>query len=135
MSFNIRDIRENDIPEIIRWFDDRKWPLPGVPNIGPRIGVIAERDGVGFACAYAYLTGTAVAYIEWTSTNPDVSQEEGMRAFDEIMSHFKKMSELSNPKVRVLVLMTQSEALANRMKKHGFKVQEEQFKAVWTLKE
>lgn len=135
MNFNVRDIREDDLPEIIRWFDERKWPLPGVPNIGPKIGALAEKNGVIYACVYSYITGTSVAYLEWTATNPDVNQEEAMNAFDEILTHFKKMCELSSPKVRVLVLMTQSKAFADRLKKHGFKVQSEQYKAVWTLKE
>jgi len=135
MKFNILEISDNHIPEIIRWFDDRKWPLPGVPAIGPKIGAVAENNGVIYACVYSYITGTSVAFLEWTATNPDVPQDDAMKAFDDLLFHFKKMCELSNPKVRVLCLVTQSAAFASRLKKHGFKIQEECYKAVWTLKE
>lgn len=135
VKFNVREIREDDLAEIILWFNDRKWPLPGVPAIGPKIGAVAERDGNIYAVIYSYMTGTSVAFLEWTATNPNVPQDEAMNAFDEVLHHFKKMCELSEPKIRVLCLVTQSAALSNRMKKHGFKIQEECYKAVWTLKE
>lgn len=135
MNFNISEITENDVPEIFNWFSGRKWPLPAVHGVGPKIGVIAKKNGISYACIYSYITGTSVAYLEWPCTNPNVSQDQSMEAFDEIVFHFKKMCELSAPKIRVMVLMTQSESLANRFKKHGFKVQPDYYRAIWTLKE
>jgi hypothetical protein len=135
MNFNVRAIKDEDMPEIIRWFNDRRWPMPVVENSGPRNGVLAEKNGIIYACIYSYLTGTAVAYLEWPGTNPDIHLDQSMEAFDEIVFHYKRMSELAEPKVRVLCLMTHSEHLANRFKKHGFKVQGDYYKAVWTLKE
>ena len=135
MNFDVREIKEADIPEIIRWFNDRKWAFPAIEGVCPSFGIIAEKDGVQYACIYAYITGTSVTYLEWSATNPDISIEQGMKALDEIILHFKKMCELSEPKVRVLCLMTQSEALSDRFKKHGFRIQKDFYKAVWTLKE
>lgn len=135
MNFNVREIADEDMPEIIRWFDDRRWPMPVVEGSGPKIGALAEKNGIIYACIYSYITGTSVAYLEWPGTNPDVPIDQAMSAFDEIIFHFKKMSELSTPKVRVLCLMTQSEPLAKRFRKHGFKVESKYHRAVWTLKE
>ena len=136
-SFNIREIKEDDLPEIFRWFNDRQWPLPAVRNVAPEIGMIAEKNGIRYACIYSYITGTSVAYLEWPCTNPDIPVEQSMEAFDEIVHHYKRMSEVSpSPnKVRVLCLMTQSESLANRFKKHGFKIKSGYHKAIWTLRE
>lgn len=135
MNFNIRDIREDDMPEIFRWFSERHWPMPPVEGVGPRIGVLAEKNGIIYACIYSYITGTAVSYLEWPGTNPDVPMGQQMAAFDEIIHHFKKMCEVSNPKIRVLRLTTQSAALAEKFKKHGFKVDSDFYRATWTLKE
>lgn len=135
MNFNVRDIREDDLPEIIRWFIERKWPMPAVRGVGPKIGALAEKNGVIYACIYSYITGTSVAYLEWPGTNPDLPNDQVMPAFDELIYHFKKMCEVSEPKVRVLCLTTQSKALAERFKKYGFKIDEEFYRATWTLKE
>lgn len=135
MNFNIREITENDLPEIIRWFEFRSWPMPAVSNVAAKIGVLAEKNGITYACMYSYNTGTSVAYLEWPCTNPDVPLEQSMPALEEIIFHFKKMCELSEPKVRVLCFMTQSKHLSNRFKNNGFKIEPDYYRAVWTLKE
>jgi hypothetical protein len=84
---------------------------------------------------FSYLTGTAVAYLEWPCTNPDVPLKQAMDAFDEIVSHYKAMCQVSEPKVRALTLMTQSKHLSDRFRKHGFKIQEGYTRAIWTLKD
>lgn len=135
MNFNVRDIKEDDMPEIIRWFIDRKWPMPAVDGVGPKVGALAEKDGVIYACIYSYITGTSVAYLEWPGTNPDLPIEQTMKAFDEIIFHYQKMCGFSEPKVRVLCLTTQSAPLAERFKKHGFKVKDNFYRATWILKD
>jgi len=135
MNFNVRPITELDIPEIARWFDSRKWPLPPVEGIGPTFGMIAHKHDVMYACIYSYTTGASIAYLEWPGTNPDVPQEQSMAAFDELIFHFKKSCEVSKPKIRCLCIVTASDLLANRFKKHGFKIQGDCFKAIWTLKD
>lgn len=135
MPFLIRDIRESDLPEIIRWFDERRWPLPPVKDIGAKVGAVAEKDGVLYACIYAYLTGTSIAFLEWPGTNPDIPINQAMEAFDEIVAHYKAMCQVSEPKVRALSISTQSKHLAERFKNHGFKLQDSYIRALWTLKE
>jgi hypothetical protein len=135
MKFNIREIREDDLSEIARWFSSRQWPMPAVHNVGPKIGAIASVGNTAYACIYTYMTGTSVAYLDWSATNPDVPIDQSMEAFDELLKHFKKMCELSEPKVRVLCMVTQSKALSNRLSKHGFNIKEDFYKATWTLKE
>lgn len=135
MSFNIREITEDDFPEISRWFSDRRWPLPAVDGVGAKIGALAEKNGIIYACIYSYVTGTSMAYLEWPGTNPDIPGDQSMSAFDELISHFKAMCQVSEPRVRVLCITTPSEALSNRFKNHGFKIDKNYYRAVWTLKE
>lgn len=135
MNFNTRDIKEDDLPEIIRWFSKRKWPMPAVPGVGAKIGALAEKNGVMYACIYTYVTGTSVAYLEWPCTNPDVPLDQSMGAFDELIIHFQKMCSFSEPKIRVLCITTQSEHLSKRFEKHGFKKESGYHRALWTLKD
>jgi hypothetical protein len=134
MNFNIRSIEERDLPEIARWFDNRKWPLPPVKGVGPRIGVVAEKNGVMYACIYSYLTGTSVVYLEWPGLNPDAPISQAMEAMSEVIDHFKKMCDLSDPKVRVLSITTPSFSLSEEFKKHGFRTESGYYKATWMLK-
>lgn len=135
MNFNIRQITENDFAEIAHWFVDRKWPMPPAHDVAPKLGVIAEKNGIYYACIYSYLTSSSVVYLEWPCLNPNVPMAQSLEAFDEIVTHFKKMSELSEPKVRVLVINTDSEKLAERFKKHGFRIESDYYKATWMLKD
>ena len=130
MSFNVRAITDDDFSEIARWFDNRKWPLPPAKNVGSKIGVIAEKNGVKYACIYSYLTGTAVAYLEWPGLNPDVPMEQSMAAFSDIIRHFKKMCEFSDPKIRVMSITTPSYSLSEEFKKHGFRIESGYYKQI-----
>lgn len=135
MNFNIREIKEDDLPEIIRWFSNKKWPFPAAPGAGAQIGALAEKNGILYACIFTYITGTAVAYLEWPCLNPDIPKEQSGEAFDELIYHYKRMTEMSEPKIRLLCLTTQSESLAERFKNHGFRVNDGFYRAVWMLKE
>lgn len=109
--------------------------MPPVEGVGPRIGSLAEKNGIIYACIYSYVTGTSVAYLEWPGTNPDVPLEQSMQAFDDLIDHFKRMCAASEPKVRVLCLTTQSKPLSERFRKHGFDIKGDFYRAVWTLKD
>lgn len=135
MSFNVRAITDEDFKDIVEWFDGRKWPLPPAKNVGSKIGVIAEKNGIKYACIYSYLTGTSVAYLEWPGLNPNVPIEQSMGAFADIIRHFKKMCALSDPKIRVISITTPSHSLSEEFKKHGFRVESGYYKATWMLKD
>lgn len=135
MNFNIRPITDEDIVDIARWFDQIKWPMPPADGIGARIGVIAEKNGVKYASLYSYLTGTSAAFLEWVGLNPDVPIDQSREALSEIVQHFMKMCELSEPKVRVLTLTTKSETIAAVFKSNGFRIESQYHKVSWMLKE
>lgn len=134
MSFNVRPITEEDFPEIVRWFDDRKWPLPPADNVGAKIGMLAEKNGVMYACIYSYVTGTSVVYLEWLGLNPSVPVEQSSEALAALIENLKKMCEFAEPKVRVLSLSTQSEFIASKFKSSGFRVESDYYKVTWMLK-
>lgn len=133
--FNIRQIIDEDLPEIARWFDDRKWPLPPADGVGAKIGTVAEKNGVMYACIYTYTTGTSVVYLEWVGLNPSVPIEQTSDALVQLIDNLKKMCQFSEPKVRVLSFSTQSSFLASKFKTSGFRIESDYYKATWMLKE
>jgi hypothetical protein len=135
MSFNVRPVTEDDVPEIVRWFDNRKWPLPPAHGVGAKIGIVAESNGVMYACIYTYITGTSVVYLEWCGLNPSVPVEQSSEALVSLIDSLKKMCEVSEPKVRVLSISTQSEFIAAQFKKCGFRLESDYYKATWMLKD
>lgn len=132
----IREIdKEKDLPEIARWFENRKWPMPVVQDIGPGFGIMAEEDGVGYACVWAYLTGRSIAFLDWCGTNPSVGDREGVTALDECFMHLKRMCEMSEPKIRALSMVTKNRFIANHLEaRMGFRKEEDCFRLLWTAK-
>lgn len=131
----IREIKQDDYPEIITWFLDRKWPQPPIEGIGPNIGWVDEReDGELLSCAFTYTTGTSLAIIEWTGTNPELSESQTMPSLISVFDHIKRCCELSDPKIRALIMFTQNDALASRLKEKGFSKTPGFMRLIWSLK-
>lgn len=129
----IRAIAENDHPELFRWFQSRKWPLPPVEEIAPDLGFVAEKNGVLIACAWAYLTGRAIGFIEWVGTNPDVSTQEGMTGLTKIIATLKG-ARTPHP-VRAWCFLTKNDALAEKFHSLGFRVEENYKRLLWVDKD
>lgn len=108
----IRQVEEKDYPEIADWFKKIKWPYPFVENVIPEIGLVAESEGTPLACAFLYTTGKPLAFIDWTATNPEVSQKLGMMALTEIIKHLQRACAQIEPKIRMLCHFVSNEKLA-----------------------
>lgn len=128
-------VLETDLPEISRWFEKRRWPQPPIDGIGPDFGLICEQDGVSIACCFIYLTGRAIAFIEWCGTNPDVDQAIATTGFSAIIEHMKRMCEVSQePKIRALHLNTKNKLFASHLESNGFKREDGFVRMLWTSK-
>jgi len=130
-----REIKiEDDLPEICEWFKNRKWPAPVIENIGPNVGLVAEENGVLYACAWVYITGRSLAFIDWIATNPDLPKKVTNEALGLILEDLKKMCSAASPKISALCLMTKNESLAYGLVKRGFKKESEYHRLLWTSK-
>jgi hypothetical protein len=130
----IRAAEEKDIADIIGWYATRKWPLPPVANCAPKIGLVKEHDGVLEACAFMYPTGTAMAVIDFTATNPSINESQGARALEDLIVALEIASGQMTPAVNVLCLNTQNERLSKAMAKLGFRVESGFKRCVWVRK-
>lgn len=130
----IREIKPEDVAEVFTWMADRKWPQPAVADIAPKFGIVAEREGKLLACLYSYLTGSSIAFIEWTATNPSVDSNDSANALMLLFEHMKKMCDVSDPKVRALCLYTQNDKFADQLASSGFKKTQKFYRLMWIKK-
>lgn len=86
----IRAVNESDIPEISTWFESISWDLPPVENSLPKQGFLAEQDGKLLACAWLYTSGTSIAEIGWTCTNPKSDSKLQSDAISAVVEFIQK---------------------------------------------
>lgn len=117
----VRKVQENDLLELTRWFESVSWDLPPVPNVVPKDGFVAEIDGVIVACAFMYVTGASCSFVQWTNTNPDVSDEIQSAGISAIISKLQEIAPKLNPPIVTIVTYTKSDKFAHRLKNLGFR--------------
>lgn len=130
----VRDIKPEDMPEIFSWFEKKRWPYPPVERVAPEWGFVAEKDGRKLACAFAYLTGTSIAFIDWTATNPEVDESVTVKALVDVIEKMKEIFQAISPKVSAMCLATPNKRLAERFEKTGFRKQEGFYRCLWVAK-
>jgi hypothetical protein len=131
----IREIQaDRDLEEIARWFLNRKWPYPVIENIGPGFGLIAEEGEVKYACAWIYLTGRGIAYIDWLATNPDVDRKIGAESLNSLVERIKELAKVFEPEIKALCFFTKNKALASQMEFNDFRKEEGYSRLLWTSK-
>jgi hypothetical protein len=131
---NVRKITDDDLPEISKWFAAIQWDLPPVEGVFPKDGFVAVKDDTLVACAWIYLTGSAVAFVQWTNTNPDldeVTQSDGITA---IMKQYQEMSKHLSPQVKTIVTYTKNERFKTKLKSLNFRAQFGFFQCTWVGK-
>lgn len=132
-KFKVRDITDDDMPEIARWFSTRKWPQPIVEGIAPSYGLIAEtEEGLPISCVWVYTTGRSIAFMEWLGSNPDAPGSLTILAMKSLTDHLKQMCELSDPPIRALRFYTQNKALAAQLESRHFKKSKDYLRLIWT---
>lgn len=116
---SVRQITEEDIPTISKWFTSIEWPLPPIAKILPHDqGFVSHKDDKLLACAWLYTTGTAMGYISWTNTNPDISSDDQRDGLADVIKAIQEASKLAG--IRLLVIHTKNEKFAQSLKKYGF---------------
>lgn len=130
----IRKITDEDVPEISRWFTSIQWDLPPVANAMPKDGFVAESDGVLVACAWIYLTGSAVAFVQWTNSNPDLDEKVQAEGISAIINQYQEMSKHLVPAVKTIVTYTKNERFKTKLKNLGFRSQFNFYQCTWVGK-
>jgi carbamate kinase len=131
---NIRKITDDDIPEISRWFKSIQWDLPPVDGVLPKDGFVAEKDGVLVACAWIYLTGSSVAFVQWSNTNPDLDAEVQSAGIAAVMKQYQDMSQHLSPPIKTIVTYTKNERFKAKLKSLDFRSQFGFYQCTWVGK-
>lgn len=129
-----RSITPLDIPEIFRWFESRKWPMPPIENVAPGDGFVCEEDDRMLACAWVYFTGRSIAILEWTATNPDLPDGLTQHALHKCVDSIKDYCQHVSPPIKALCLFTQNEKLADSFERMKFKKQGGYQRLLWTCR-
>lgn len=123
---NYRRADDEDLLEISSWFSNIRWPYPPEANIGPRAGFfVAEMEGILFACAGLYATGTSKAEISWTCTNPKISTETQSRTLDQLILWIIEEAKKALPPITFFDLYTKNDLFSQRLKKLGGRIEKE----------
>lgn len=137
MSFEVREVREDDLIEIAPWFRNIKWPSPAIEGSIPKSGFLCEYAGVPKAVAFLYLDGTSGASFSWSATDPESPIIETSKAMDMVIERIKEVASKSklNPPIRFIETYTQSKAFSDKLKKLGFRIETGYFKATYVIEE
>lgn len=123
---NYRRATDEDLIEISSWFSQIRWPYPPSANIGPRDGFfVAEMEGILFACAGLYATGTSKADISWTCTNPKAAPETSSVTLDNLILWIISEAGKTVPPITFTELYTKNELFSQRLKKLGGRIEKD----------
>jgi hypothetical protein len=134
MTYKIKQITEDDVPEVSRWFESISWDMPPIEGSLPPAGYLALKDNKPVACAFAYLTGTSISFVQWTNTNPDVSDKEQSEGLSFVIETVKEIVSSLQPQVKSIVIMTKNEKFATKLKTLGFRTTFGFYQCSWVLK-
>jgi len=89
----VRDIQDDDMPEVSSWFATRKWPKIKQASLPPT-GYVAFDGGNNklLAVTWLYITNSSLALLEWHATAPDAGVK-GLRGIQKIIQHVKDVSD------------------------------------------
>ncbi len=119
----IRDITDDDMPEISEWFAARKWTVPPGGKTLPETGYVAV-DSVSnrlLSVAWLYITNSDVGIVDWIATAP----ESGAKGLISVIDLLEFIEGVSVSRCNVFMHFTPNAKLARFLKrKCGFKIAE-----------
>jgi len=131
----IRKVTDEDVPEIATWFESISWDLPAVDGALPRDGYVAENEkGQLVACAWLYVTGSAISFVQWTNTNPSVKDEEQSAGIAKIIETFKEVAPNLKPPIKALTIYTKNDKFRSKLKTLGFRSQFGFYQCTWVAR-
>lgn len=131
----IRKITDDDFPEISQWFESIQWDLPAVEGALPKFGYVAQKpDGQLVACGWLYVTGSAVSFVQWTNTNPNVKDEDQSAGVAKIIKTFQEIAPMLEPPVKAITIYTKNEKYKDKLKMLGFRSSFGFFQCTWVAK-
>ncbi len=117
---NSRPFEPADLPQIATWFADIEWPLPPIADMLPKIGAVAEKDGKLLACGWLYTTGTSLAFLSWTATNPDEDIALQGEAMESVIASLQEAVKYQS-EIKMIMVLSKSDAFLTRLKKLNFR--------------
>lgn len=118
---NSRPFEEKDLPEISAWFSGLQWPLPPQEDIMPELGIVVEDDKGLLSCGWLYTTGTSLAFLSWTATNPERSFDDQGLAMEKLIESVQGAIKSAGDKIKVVMVLSRSEAFAAKLRKLKFR--------------
>lgn len=132
---NSRPFEERDLAHVSGWFAGVEWTMPGVEGVLPPLGVLVEENDIPLACGWLYTTDSSLAILAWTATNSDVSQRLQSGALDELVEAVKKAIALQGGRIKMLMVLSKSKALSEKLKALGFRTKSGLEQSTWILKD
>lgn len=111
---------EKDHPVVAKWWEKHGWPvIPGF--MLPPVGIVATTDhGEPMAAGWLYQSDSPISWMEWIVGDPDVGAQERGEALDVLIEALKnKADEVLKP---LMFTSVRHEGLIERLKKHGFQI-------------
>jgi hypothetical protein len=113
----VRQYAPQDYGLIKSWWEARSFPAIA-PTFLPKTGFIVENHAVGFL----YRTDSALAWMEWITTNPESDKIERDKALNLLIETlFTEAKRLGHS---VLFTSVQDAGLIERYQRHGFALSE-----------
>jgi hypothetical protein len=130
---NSRPFEEQDLPEIAGWFADLNWPLPPIADILPPIGCVVEDEEGLLACGWLYTTGTSLAFLSWTATNPARDQADRELATEKLILSIQHVVRV-NDKIKSIMVLSRPGAFLNKLKSLNFRTKPGFDLCTWIVK-
>lgn len=119
MAIKVRPLEDDDMVEVVGWFQDKNWKIPPTDRVLPELGYVAEEKKKPLAVAWLYVTNSGVAIVDWLATHPRAGSR-GIFAVKKLIEHIE---ESSQGKVTALVHYTSNDKLAGFLKgRCGFEI-------------
>ncbi len=117
---NFREVTEDDYVELSTWFADIRKPYPVKSGILPLVGVVAFDEQGLVSCAFLKQDGTSVCRIEWIASNPKRANAYRSESTEKLLEFIKQSLQASNPDIKLLEIITQSDFLIQTCLKNDF---------------
>lgn len=132
LYMRVKRIEEADIPSIVDWFKDDRWPYPNSPKMLPKIGFCVIQNERVCASCYVYPTGTALGLISWLKADPQMDYHDQDSAMRTLLRHLQK--ELPFAGIKILQCVTPDPTIARLLREEAFKGGQS-FDMKWLLKD
>lgn len=113
MTFEVRKLSGEDLPEVYAWWRAQKWPPVSADHLSENGFIIP-----GYTAGWIYSTDSAIAWMEFIVANPNTGPEERAQALDALISTMINWT--VNRGFTKIFTSVNHPRLKERYAKHGF---------------